>query len=285
MGQEVDIPVKVVDRRRWAHGEDAAADPGRALKPTYVEELETTRDDAEKQAQEYLAKYRQASQEFEDARARMRKELAKDAERNRREVLVSLLEVVDNLDRAIEAAEKSSAGTRRIRCCKASRWSASSFSRSWMASASSASKRRARRSIPRLHEAVTTVPAADPSADGRIVGVIAPRIPDRRRSAAPGARRRRPGRRIGRFLACRAEAAAKVGPVHRSGAAAKVGNAASSLPVKGGHRRSCPYENSRFGAGPGGHGLRAAETRSRCSTRSASGPTQPTRTPAPRSAA
>ena len=34
------------------------------------------------------AKYRQASQEFEDARARMRKELAKDAERSRRDVLV-----------------------------------------------------------------------------------------------------------------------------------------------------------------------------------------------------
>ena len=39
----------------------------------------------------------------------MRKELANDAERNRRDVLVGLLEVVDNLDRAIDAAR--SAGT------------------------------------------------------------------------------------------------------------------------------------------------------------------------------
>src|SRR3954464_13188521 len=102
---EHEIPVKVVDRRWWARGEDApdgTAQPG--LKPTYVEELERKVAERDKQVQEYLAKYRQASQEFEDARARMRKELARDAERNRREVLASLLEVVDNLDRAIDAA-------------------------------------------------------------------------------------------------------------------------------------------------------------------------------------
>src|SRR6185437_16572999 len=53
------------------------------------------------------AKYRGAQQEFEDARARLRKEVAKDAERSRRDVFVTLLEVVDNLDRAIEAATKA----------------------------------------------------------------------------------------------------------------------------------------------------------------------------------
>ena len=40
----------------------------------------------------------------------MRKEVAKDAERSRREVFVSLLEVVDNLDRAIDAAATQAAG-------------------------------------------------------------------------------------------------------------------------------------------------------------------------------
>src|SRR5438874_12627792 len=107
MSDKHEDAVKVVDRRRWAHGEEAAADPGPRLKPTYVEELELRAATAEKQAQEYLAKYRQASHEFEDARARMRKELAKDAERTRRDVLVSLLEVVDNLDRAIDAATRA----------------------------------------------------------------------------------------------------------------------------------------------------------------------------------
>jgi hypothetical protein len=66
----------------------------------------------------------------------MRKELAKDAERSRRDVLASLLEVVDNLDRAIDAAVKAPARlTAPIRCCRESRWSGSSSSRSSKASA------------------------------------------------------------------------------------------------------------------------------------------------------
>src|SRR3954468_12038149 len=109
MADEYEVPVKVVDRRWWARGQDAPGAEAASLKPSYVEELERRVADAEKQAQEYLGKYRQASQEFEDARARMRKELAKDAERNRRDVLASLLEVVDNLDRAIDAAKKTQA--------------------------------------------------------------------------------------------------------------------------------------------------------------------------------
>ena len=136
MSDEHEIPVKVVDRRWWARGDDAAGDAPRGSgKPSFVEELERKLADAEKQAQEYLGKYRQAAQEFEDARARMRKELAKDAERSRREVLISLLEVVDNLDRAIDAAKASGARTPPIRFSRESRWSASSSSRSSMASA------------------------------------------------------------------------------------------------------------------------------------------------------
>ena len=91
MADEYEVPVKVVDRRWWARGEDApGGDTPASLKPSYVEELERKLADSEKQAQEYLGKYRQASQEFEVARARMRKELAKDAERSRRDVLASL---------------------------------------------------------------------------------------------------------------------------------------------------------------------------------------------------
>jgi molecular chaperone GrpE (heat shock protein) len=110
LADEFEVPVKVVDRRWWARGDDGGAGAATSAKPSMVEDLERRLADAEKQAQEYLGKYRQAAQEFEDARARMRKELAKDAERNRRDVLVSLLEVVDNLDRAIDAATKAPTG-------------------------------------------------------------------------------------------------------------------------------------------------------------------------------
>ena len=136
-----------------------------------VEDLERRVADAEKQAQEYLGKYRQASQEFEDARARMRKELAKDAERSRREVLVSLREVVDNLDRAIDAARKAHKdsgdpllqGVEMVRQQFLSKLDGFGVKRIESEGA---------QFDPALHEAVTTVAVPDPSADGRIVGVI-----------------------------------------------------------------------------------------------------------------
>jgi molecular chaperone GrpE len=177
MSDEVDIAakvVKVVDRRRWrGDGEsnpDAVEQP--SLKPTYVEELERRAAQAEKQAQEYLGKYREASREFEDARARMRKELAKDAERSRREVFVTLLEVVDNLDRAIDAALKTGAaasdpllqGVELVRQQFLSKLEGFGVRR--IASEGQPFD-------PALHEAVTTVPAPDPASDGLVLGIIA----------------------------------------------------------------------------------------------------------------
>jgi len=182
MADEFEVPVKVVDRRWWARGEDApGGDTPASLKPSYVEELERKLADSEKQAQEYLGKYRQASQEFEVARARMRKELAKDAERSRRDVLASLLEVVDNLDRAIDAARKTTQaprpgsgqandaadpllqGVELVRQQFLSKLEGFGVTRIPTEGAMF---------DPLVHEAVTTVPG-DEAADGRIAGVIA----------------------------------------------------------------------------------------------------------------
>jgi len=182
MADEYEVPVKVVDRRWWARGEDApGGDTSASLKPSYVEELERKLADSEKQAQEYLGKYRQASQEFDVARARMRKELAKDAERSRRDVLASLLEVVDNLDRAIDAARKTTQaprpgsgqandaadpllqGVELVRQQFLSKLEGFGVTRIPTEGAMF---------DPLVHEAVTTVPG-DEAADGRIAGVIA----------------------------------------------------------------------------------------------------------------
>ena len=83
--KEQEIPVKVVDRRWWANPEGASADrvPAGGLKPTYVEQLEAQIAEKDRQAQEYLAKYRHASAEFDEARLRLRKEITKDIERAR----------------------------------------------------------------------------------------------------------------------------------------------------------------------------------------------------------
>jgi molecular chaperone GrpE len=198
MSDEIDVPVKVVDRRWWARGEDGAEPrPDPSQKPTFVEELERKLADAEKQAQEYLAKYRGASQEFEDARARMRKELAKDAERTRRDVLVSLLEVVDNLDRAIDAAKKTSrpgSGQAARPGSGQAGSGAGDLSAEALAKADpllqgvemvqqqflakldgfGVKRIEALGAVfdPLLHEAVTTVPAPDAESAGRVVGVI-----------------------------------------------------------------------------------------------------------------
>lgn len=154
-----------------------------------VEDLERRVADAEKQAQEYLGKYRQASQEFEDARARMRKELAKDAERSRREVLVSLLEVVDNLDRAIDAARKAPRPGSGQAHKDSGDLSAEALAKAdpllqgvemvrqqFLSKLDGFGVKRIESEgaqfDPALHEAVTTVAVPDPSADGRIVGVI-----------------------------------------------------------------------------------------------------------------
>jgi molecular chaperone GrpE len=182
MSDEIDIPVKFVDRRRWRDDGEANPDavPSPALKPTYVEELEQRAAQAEKQAQEYLGKYRQAAQEFEDARARMRKELAKDAERNRRDVLAGFVEVVDNLDRAIDAARKSP----RLRSGQAGADDADPLlqgvemvRQQFLSKLEGFGVTRIESENqpfdPLLHEAVTTVSTPDPSSDGRIVGVIA----------------------------------------------------------------------------------------------------------------
>jgi molecular chaperone GrpE len=178
MAEKQDDSVKVVDRRWWARGPDgnnAAGDPRgdqAGQKPTFVEELERRATTAEKQAQEYLSKYRQASQEFEDARARMRKELAKDAERNRRDVLVSLLDVVDNLDRAIDAAKTAGkdAGDPLLQGVEMVR-------QQFLAKLDGFGVKRIEtlgaEFDPLLHEAVTSVPAPDASDEGRVLGVIA----------------------------------------------------------------------------------------------------------------
>lgn len=97
--------MKVTDRRWWARGEGATeAAEASTLKPTYIEELDARLAAKDAEIQELLTKYRGAAEEFAQARARLRKEVSKDVERSRRSVLVSFLEVLDNLDRALVAA-------------------------------------------------------------------------------------------------------------------------------------------------------------------------------------
>jgi molecular chaperone GrpE len=166
--KEHEIPVKVVDRRWWARGEDGAP-AERSSKPTYVEELERQLAEKDRVAQEYIAKYRQAAAEFEESRLRLRREIAKDVERGRREILADLLEVVDNLDRAIDAARQSPSpdallqGVEMVRRQFLSKLEGLGVKRIDVTGAEF---------DPLKHEAISTVPAADPADDGRVIGIV-----------------------------------------------------------------------------------------------------------------
>jgi molecular chaperone GrpE len=164
--------IKVVDRRWWVNA-NAASDESAAtqtsLKPTYVEQLEQQVAEKDLQAQEYIAKYRKAASEFEEARLRMRRETAKDVERARREFLADLLDVLDNLDRAIEAARRAPSPDALLQGVEMVR---RQFLSKLEAVGVKPIDSTASRFDPALHEAVSSVPASSPDQDGMVVGVI-----------------------------------------------------------------------------------------------------------------
>ena len=105
-------PIRVVDRRWWARGEiDESGEEVGVRKPTYVEDLERRLADQTAQLQSALTDRRRVADEFDAVRQRMRRDTAREVERARRAILSDLLEVVDNLDRAVAAArDKTSSG-------------------------------------------------------------------------------------------------------------------------------------------------------------------------------
>jgi molecular chaperone GrpE len=97
--------VKVVDRRWWARGAQAEPSSEPAGKPTYVEELEARLAEKDRLLQQYIEQYKGAAAEFEQARVRARRDAGKEIERGKRAILVELLDIVDNLDRALDSAK------------------------------------------------------------------------------------------------------------------------------------------------------------------------------------
>ena len=110
--QSKDPQVRVVDRRWWARGDGAApADEAASRKPTVVEDLKQRLAETANQLQTSMAEHRRSLEEFEQVKnyELRRVNVSREVERGRRTVLVELLDVVDNLDRAISAADETSA--------------------------------------------------------------------------------------------------------------------------------------------------------------------------------
>ena len=173
---EKEPAVRVVDRRWWARGEtsEAAAEPSAAsLKPTYVQDLEQRLEETTKQLQAALADQRRSFDEFEQVRVRLRRDTAREVERGRRTTLVELLDVVDNLERAIAAGGpegvdngEPSGLLRGVTLVRDQ----------FLAKLASFGVQR----LPAVgepfdatrHEAVTTAPVDDPAQDGQVIAVI-----------------------------------------------------------------------------------------------------------------
>lgn len=167
--------LKVTDRRWWAKADGAKTESASAaeepkLKPTYIEELEARLAAKDQELQQILAKYRSASDEFDQARARLRKEVSKDVERGRRSMLVSFLEVLDNLDRALTAAAGDRAGDPFVQ-------GVSLVRQQFLQTLDGLGVKRidpnGQPFDPARHEAVTSV-ASPGVPEGQIVGVVRP---------------------------------------------------------------------------------------------------------------
>ena len=170
-------PVKVVDRRWWARAvaEDAPAETTEQAsifdKPSYVQELEQQLAAKNEQLQEYVNTVHEVQREFEAMRARIRKDAARDAELNRRAVFADLLEVIDNLDRAIAAARAAGGAEPLVQGVELVR---QQFLHKLAGYGISRIEPLGEPFDPEMHEAITAVPATDQYADGIVAGVAAP---------------------------------------------------------------------------------------------------------------
>lgn len=168
-----DTSVRVIDRRWWARAaagesaEDAA--PRESDKPVYVQELEQRLAAKDEELRTTIARYREASNEFDEMRARIRRDTAREAERSRRQVFADLLEVIDNLDRAIDAARSAQAAPALLQGVELVR---AQFLGKFESHGVTKVESLGQPFDPERHEAATTVPVSDPGQDGVVVGII-----------------------------------------------------------------------------------------------------------------
>ena len=105
--------VRIVDRRWWARTDKTnTGESGRSEKPSYVEALEEQLAKKDKLIAEYSGRHKASADEFEESKSRLRKEAAKDLEREKRKILSSFLDVIDNLDREVESVKDTGSNNR-----------------------------------------------------------------------------------------------------------------------------------------------------------------------------
>jgi molecular chaperone GrpE len=167
---------RVTDRRRSTLDEASAgaatAEEGRgggpSLKPSYVEELEARAREAEQKAADAQARFEQVRSELRRETDEMRQRLARTAEervaREKASVIAALLPTLDNLRRAVEAAE---GGGPKEALVEGLRGIISGFESSLAAAGAEPVEALGQPFDPELHEAVDTA-EVEPELDGEV---------------------------------------------------------------------------------------------------------------------
>jgi molecular chaperone GrpE len=169
-----DPEIRVTDRRRIQLDDDENADSNAVvetpnLKPRYVEELEMRTRAAEQKAQEVLSRFEQLRKrlqsETDETRQRLNRAADERAQREKADFIAGLLPVLDNLQRATEAAETG--GSTEV-IAEGIRRTASSFENALAAAGVEPIDAVGETFDPELHEAVETVEVA-PEDEGKVI--------------------------------------------------------------------------------------------------------------------
>jgi molecular chaperone GrpE len=175
-GRRDDDPeIRVTDRRRIQLDDDdinADRDPEAEapnLKPSYVEELEARTNAAEQKVLEVQSRFdqlrKQLQGETDETRRRLNRAADERAQREKADFIAGLLPVLDNLQRATEAAETN--GSTEV-IAEGIRRTASSFENALAVAGVEAIDAVGETFDPELHEAVETVEGA-PEDEGKVV--------------------------------------------------------------------------------------------------------------------
>ena len=104
-------PMKVVDRRFWAReqrdGEQESDSSEASVYPKYVEELQAQLEESRGRLRELTVAYRQTQQETDEIRQRLNRDLDRRVSLAKGDLFRELVDVVDNLERALGSVEKA----------------------------------------------------------------------------------------------------------------------------------------------------------------------------------
>src|SRR4051812_24282372 len=172
--------IRVNDRRRFnledeetaqAAADEESPSPRQqqpSLKPKYVEELEARTRAAEQKAADVQARFEQVRSELKRETDELRQRLARSSEeraaRERANFIASLLPVVDNLQRAVEAAE---GGGTQESLLDGLHGTISGFENALAQAGAEAIEAVGQKFDPEIHEAVDTV-EVEPELEGTV---------------------------------------------------------------------------------------------------------------------